>query len=267
MVVGDLHGQVGQMDAIGREAARHQIDTIVQVGDFGLWPGKEVSWFNHVEAAMSANGVNLLIWIDGNHENHSQLKWLAERQRDADGLVTMRGQDGDGPLVCYAPRGSRWVWSGVRFGTLGGAFSVDHSMRQAGQTWWPGAGPGGEEPSQEEADRLITGGPLDVLFSHDAPTMVDLANISTRAASRFLPESDERRSPGCGGQLGSPGHPWGHLRRRDLDDSPTMSPRAHPFLLARSVPLLVPLAPKPPETKGNSGVRSPEGPNEKRREA
>jgi hypothetical protein len=50
------------------------------------------------------------------------------------------------------------------------------------------------------------------------------------------PDRHRCRHPRGGGQLGSPRHHWSHLRRRDMDNRPTMSRRAHPFSLARSVP-------------------------------
>lgn len=58
---------------------------------------------------------------------------------------------------------------GLVVGGLGGAFSVDYHHRTEGKDWWPN-----EEPTQEEAEKLVAGGPLDILITHDAPSGVPL---------------------------------------------------------------------------------------------
>ena len=56
-------------------------------------------------------------------------------------------------------------------GHLGGAYSVDGpEFRTIGKDWWPED----EEPTVEQAERLIAGGPVDLLVTHDAPTGVDV---------------------------------------------------------------------------------------------
>lgn len=52
---------------------------------------------------------------------------------------------------------------------MGGAFSVDYEYRTEGKDWWPN-----EEPTIEEAAKLVVGGPLDILITHDAPSGVPL---------------------------------------------------------------------------------------------
>lgn len=117
LVCGDWHGERTWARACLRIARRLGCPTVVQLGDFGLWPGEEGRWLDFLDREATRAGV-ALTWIDGNHEDHDSLdRW---RQRAGpDGMVTMREQ------IHWAPRGSRWSWSGVRFGALGGAVSTD----------------------------------------------------------------------------------------------------------------------------------------------
>lgn len=93
--------------------------------------------------------------IGGNHENADEVQ-LFEANPDEDGFVTLR------PHVRWVPRGQRWTWTGVRFGALGGAFSLDWRTRTIGTTWWPTR----EELGDTDVERLGDA-PLDVLLTHD----------------------------------------------------------------------------------------------------
>ncbi len=148
---------------------------VLQLGDFGLWPGREDAWLDHVDACASAAGTSL-VWIDGNHENHAALaEW-----RDAtgpDGLVTMRDR------VRWASRGARWEWAGTRFGALGGAVSVDRFLRKPGINWWAA-----EAITQPDVDRLGDQ-PLDVLATHAAPTTTALTHRPLRLPEAIINDS------------------------------------------------------------------------------
>lgn len=155
LLAGDWHGNRAWAETSFDAAARHSCDAVLQLGDFGLWPGREDAWLDHVDALAGAAGATL-VWIDGNHENHDALeRWRAKA--DERGMVRMRDS------VQWASRGARWEWSGVRFGALGGAVSVDRFLRRPGVNWWPQ-----EAVTQSDVDRLGDE-PLDVLITHAAP--------------------------------------------------------------------------------------------------
>src|SRR5207302_2100931 len=69
----------------------------------------------------------------------------------------------------------------VRFGALGGAFSIDWRDRTPGKSWWP------EEVTTASDVERLGGEPLDVLVAHEAPAGVPLAGFR-------LPVEDEVRS-------------------------------------------------------------------------
>ncbi len=96
-----------------------------------------------------------LIFIDGNHENHRELR---SQLPDESGFSPIR------PHLWWAPRGQRWKWHGVSFLALGGAVSLDRRMRVAGRSWWPE-----EATTEEDLQRAIGAGHADVMLTHDAP--------------------------------------------------------------------------------------------------
>lgn len=158
LLAGDWHGNVGWAEDCLHAAAGAGCQAVLQLGDFGLWPGREDAYLDRLDQVARSAEVRL-VWIDGNHENHDSLDDWRETA-DADGLVRMR------PNVVWASRGARWAWSGVRFGALGGAVSIDRFLRRAGANWWPQ-----EAPTADDVDRLGDA-PLDVLATHAAPAAV-----------------------------------------------------------------------------------------------
>lgn len=172
LVAGDVHGNLAWMRTLCDLAAQHGCDAVLQLGDFGYWPHYPdgVRFLQHVSRHATHTGLNVY-WIDGNHENHDALAALAPR----DGFITVSER------CLYVPRGHRWTWRGVRFGALGGAFSIDWRDREPGKSWWPE-----EIPTVEDVERLGTA-PLDVLVTHEAPAGVPLEGYR-------LPAEDEVRA-------------------------------------------------------------------------
>ena len=183
LVVGDAHGDTGFIERAAKVARHRGVEVILHLGDFGAyWPGSD-RWLAEVDRVLARHGVKRLVFVDGNHEG-----WVskvgpgglvgarASAERDEQGFVVISER------VRWADRGHRWTWGGVRFGALGGAFSVDHGYRVSGLTWWPGL----EAPDQCDVERLGSE-PLDVLVTHDAP---DSANMP----SGGLPLLDEMKS-------------------------------------------------------------------------
>lgn len=157
-LAGDWHANAAWAAECIRAAADADCRVVLQLGDFGLWPGREDSYLDGIDEAATGAGVQVW-WIDGNHEDHDSLdRWRTTAS--ADGLVAMRDN------VVWASRGARWTWSGVRFGALGGAVSVDRFLRRPGVNWWPQ-----EILTAADVERLGSD-PLDVLATHAAPAAV-----------------------------------------------------------------------------------------------
>lgn len=164
LVIGDSHGNARFLKTVLSQA--HDFDqkfeVVVQVGDFGIWPGWEGEQFLDSVSAMTRRFETKFYFIPGNHEDYDRLDEL-EAQFPDETFIQIRDE------LFYIPRGATWEWDGVKFGGLGGAISVDQAWRkkqeaETGQRiWWPQ-----ESVSGAHVTRLGTHR-LDVLFTHDVP--------------------------------------------------------------------------------------------------
>lgn len=161
VVAGDWHGDTQWMRKVVDRAAASGADLILHVGDLAvLWPGRDKGKFERrIQQRLELRDLQL-VFIDGNHDNHHDLRALP---LDEDGLAPVR------PRVRYLPRGARFTHSGLVIAGLGGAHSIDQKWRTTGKDWWPD-----EDVTDEDVLRLMAGGPADVLLTHDVPYGVDV---------------------------------------------------------------------------------------------
>jgi len=158
LVAGDWHGNAVWAATCCRLASRHDCEALLQLGDFGIWdPQRTEDFLDRIEEAAGEAGI-IVFAIGGNHENYDLVDEIESGEADDDGFFVLR------PHVRWIPRGHRWEWTGVRFGALGGAFSIDHRQRITGVSWWPLR----EEVRPSDLYRLGDGA-LDVLVTHDVP--------------------------------------------------------------------------------------------------
>lgn len=156
VMAGDWHGNLRWGLAVIDHAAHVGAQTILHLGDFGVWqgrPGRE--YLHHLDERLTQRGVTLA-FVDGNHENHEM---LAAYPRTSDGAATVTD------TITYLPRGHRWVWHGQTWLALGGATSVDRQQRTPGWDWWAS-----EEITAGQAHRVVAeGGPVEMMLCHDVP--------------------------------------------------------------------------------------------------
>lgn len=160
-VAGDWHANtLYALDALDYFANR-EIKHIVHLGDFG-YNFEYKKYLKPLNDLLQENGQHLW-FVDGNHENQIELykyKFAADQTRPLTDRIT------------HLPRGFRWTWSGTSMLALGGAFSIDKSVRVPGIEWWPE-----EEINWDEAERTANGGHADIMFTHDCPAGVDIPDI------------------------------------------------------------------------------------------
>lgn len=154
LVVGDVHGSWSQIEKAIRHAKELGLDTIFQVGDYGIW-SNDKPFLNKQQALLEEWDMQLL-FIDGNHENFPRLH---EKKILEDGTRYVRDN------ITHVPRGYRWEWHGLTFLALGGAASIDKKFRRTGYSWWPE-----ELITVEDILTAQSGGPVDVMFTHDSPS-------------------------------------------------------------------------------------------------
>ena len=167
LVAGDWHGDISWAEQMIRAARHHGCDGVLQLGDFGMWVGDPPAplhdEYTEVLADICEQHEVWVRFVDGNHDDHPD--WRAAYPARADGIRPIR----DGVLD-WADRAAVWEWSGVKFGALGGAISIDREYLAAGWSWWPT-----EETSLDDVHALAdrSGGSVDILVCHDAPILPD----------------------------------------------------------------------------------------------
>lgn len=218
---GDTHGNLNVMYAMAAAWEKRTgltLDLIVQVGDFGFWLSEDTvdtMTRKHAERAneqarKSALGTIRAVCGDypeyvlgeqtvptptlvirGNHEDQEYLMQLEKRleQQHPEDYLTRTIEMV--PNMFYLPDGHVVDWEGVKFGALGGNFSI-----RTWENWdyWDEARHKrlryGEKRrlnhfTRDRAEALRRE-EMDVLLFHDAPTGLDLVGSSS-----FVPPADE----------------------------------------------------------------------------
>jgi len=200
VVAGDWHGNHRAAKSAVSLAAAIDAPLVLQLGDFGMWPGPEgAQYLREVEDAAMQAQVHVA-WIDGNHEDFPQLYQYPVRDT---GLRQIS------QWLHHIPRGASWAWQGVKFRALGGATSVDKAHRIPGVSWWPQ-----EHVTDADLEATTTRGVCDVLLTHDCPAGVDIPGIKHR---------DYVAAAMSGWPIGALEHAWDH-RDRLAEVIPALKP-------------------------------------------
>lgn len=167
LVAGDWHGNSTWAAQIIRHAGMRSVDTIIHVGDFGWWtPSLPTHHFLETCQEAAAECGIRIYWARGNHEFHPGIdEW-------DDATEGEPWFDKRYPNIIHLPNGFRWEWWGRTWLALGGAHSVDRLMRKEGFSWWPE-----EHFTDAHMVRAMTGGPVDVMITHDCPSGVNIPGI------------------------------------------------------------------------------------------
>ncbi len=168
-MAGDTHGDLHHLRYLLTVAKDKKCDRIFVLGDFGWWAHTRWGVSFLEQLSLSANLKNIRIyWLDGNHDKISHLykHYGSDQYLDPEGFIQTH------PYLHYAPRGKRWIWDGVRFIALGGAWSIDKKERLIqernsgpGTQWFPE-----EQMTDREMDQILKNRePVDVMLAHDMP--------------------------------------------------------------------------------------------------
>lgn len=170
LLAGDTHGNTHHSKLLIDQAVEQNCDCVFVLGDWGFWEhvSEGIRFSDEVNEYSEAQNTPTY-FLDGNHDKTSLLLEKYEHQQDEEGFLLVRSH------VRYARRGHRWTWGGIRFISLGGAYSVDKDWRVHQEAmsntldfedlWFPE-----EEMSDEDMDTFLTNQEhVHVMLAHDKP--------------------------------------------------------------------------------------------------
>lgn len=164
---GDWHGETDWAQRVIQFTAQENVNTLVQLGDFGIWPEPGgPKYVRKVNIACEKNNVDLIV-IPGNHENYDRLDKL---DIDENGWMV----NPEWARIKFAPRGHVWQMpNGMWAAALGGAGSIDRNLRVEGKSWWAGETITMENVETLTSNLAAAGNPtVDVMFTHECPAGV-----------------------------------------------------------------------------------------------
>lgn len=162
-ILGDTHGASAWTKFALGKFHDEEIDTILQVGDFGVYDSKSGHSFLKTVNFELQKFDQKLYFVPGNHEDWDYIERLQETSTQEDGWVKVRSN------IFFAPRGFRWTWGGVNFLGASGAPSVDRQWRledmrrfKGEKLWWEQ-----EMVSPADVDKIVADGRTQVVVAHD----------------------------------------------------------------------------------------------------
>ncbi len=173
LVAGDWHSNaewaVGVIEQLPKLLPDEPEPLILHAGDFGIWPGHAGErYLRDVHAALADVGARLW-FVDGNHEDHGRLYRIGKAVRGKHRVGFHYGRDDEDTRLFWLTRGHRWTWHDRTWLALGGATSVDRTIRTTGKNWWAG-----EAITERDARAAIDPGRADVMLTHDCPDNVPM---------------------------------------------------------------------------------------------
>lgn len=169
-VMGDVHGSTLWTMVAIESYAELGITHILQLGDFGVWPGRSgKEHLTKVNAELEAQGMLMVVTL-GNHEDYGQLETQLTPARYGEEFQQLPGYD----HILFPHRGQHWNWDGVEFCSLGGANSIDRYSRSTYIDWWPQ-----ESISLGDVYRTVEKGTADIMLTHECPEGVPILDSLT----------------------------------------------------------------------------------------
>lgn len=176
-LTGDTHGIGGfrRFDLFNRLVGSGLIkeDYLVVLGDFGCPFNNTTDVYNYQNEIKALEKLSEMSWttlfVDGNHENFTNLKNLPE-------VEFLGGKAGqfvteDKKLSIYhLKRGEIYNFEGMKAFCFGGAFSIDRSMRILGHSYWEEEEASYQEISYAENKLDSVNWQVDLVLTHTGPT-------------------------------------------------------------------------------------------------
>lgn len=220
-LIGDIHGDFSRLPAILKPVPSRA--TIIQVGDFGWWPGLRPAYLR----GRAAVGHDFhILFIDGNHDH---VGLVGECNRDPSSAPFEHSGYGEPwwewPGVEYVPRGEVRVVDGKRVLFLGGANSLDRAWRphNLGPHAWFDGEVVSEADVAEALENAKAAGPIDLMVSHSPPDFVIRRNFNENGLRMFghdprtWRDDSALRVEQVWQEIGEPPLYCGHMHRSVVD--------------------------------------------------
>lgn len=162
LVSGDSHCDINHLKSISSKVQKFDCEKVYIVGDFGFFPSDK-GGLKFLDAISDLDFP--VYFLAGNHEDWEILdKHVESTEPNDEGFIEVH------PNSFYAPTGHSWTWDGVKFLSVGGAYSIDRKRRVKFISWFPQ-----EIITEEDVANCMGVGEVDVLLSHDGPACADLS--------------------------------------------------------------------------------------------
>jgi predicted phosphodiesterase len=161
MYLGDLHGSGWWALKAIEVAVKYDVELIIQLGDWGLWPGRDGLLFRDKTNERLVRAGLIMMVTGGNHDDYDQV----DRNYEVDKLDPLDLWPIESNIM-WMPRGYRFKLGGTRFLSLGGAYSIDKQWRTPHKSWWVQ-----EQLTDDDVKRAIDveEPKVDVMVTHDIP--------------------------------------------------------------------------------------------------
>lgn len=183
-IAGDSHGDKMYISWCVSQALKHGHEFVIIVGDWGFFTESNRNNCNSI-VEEAGEGKVRLCFLGGNHDNWEYLNSIGRHTNE---LVQVC------PYIFFIPQGCFFLMDGLRFASMGGAYSVDHAHREQGVDWWP------HETISEDDLRafyinweLHQYGDIDIFLSHEGP---DIPELVDTVRPLYKQTEDQMRSIG-----------------------------------------------------------------------
>lgn len=159
-VTGDTHGEYYDFVSRIHQAGIKKDDTVIVCGDFGfVWNDEYHRYF----LKQLENEPFKILFADGNHENFDLLYTYPVEQWNGGNIHKIADN------IFHLMRGQVFEIEGRKFFTMGGAYSIDKSMRCEGISWWSAELPTNEEYKTAGENLEKCSYSVDYVITHTIP--------------------------------------------------------------------------------------------------
>lgn len=164
LVTGDLHGDAAALTMIGKLMEPH--DMLFVAGDFGFVfvnDKKEGNFLNDLNLFLRKNNESYIVFVDGNHENHTALAAFPVEEWNGARVHKIRSH------IIHVLRGEVITLKNHNIFCFGGAYSIDRKYRVLNESYWKEEVPNDKEMENGNKNLKRHNNKIDYVISHTCP--------------------------------------------------------------------------------------------------